>query len=132
MEGDGGGLHGYAALLLVGPRVEVADLAGEFGGYDAVGGEEGVGEGGLAVVLVEGSVGVLRGRGRGPGVYSQHALKYRSPFLSVYRVIRIEFFVVSVTHIPHTICIVLQADQLLWIYHHHFGRRTKSALEGKV
>lgn len=63
MEGDGGGLHGYAALLLVGPRVEVADLAGEFGGYDAVGGEEGVGEGGLAVVLVEGSVGVFRDGG---------------------------------------------------------------------
>jgi hypothetical protein len=60
VEGDGGGLHGYAALLLVGPRVEVADLAGEFGGYDAVCGEEGVGEGGLAVVLVGGSGGVLR------------------------------------------------------------------------
>lgn len=52
MEGDGRGLHGYAALLLVRPRVEVADLAGEFGGYDAVCGEEGVGEGGLAMVLV--------------------------------------------------------------------------------
>lgn len=45
-------LHCDAAGLLVFARVEVADLACELGGDDAVGGEEAVGEGCLAVVDV--------------------------------------------------------------------------------
>lgn len=52
VEGDGGGLHGDAAELLVGAGVEVADAAGELGGDDAIGGEETVAEGGFAVVLL--------------------------------------------------------------------------------
>jgi hypothetical protein len=37
--------------LFIGTRVEVPDLAGKFGGDDAVGGEEGICERGLSVVL---------------------------------------------------------------------------------
>ena len=51
-ERDGARLHGDAAELLIGARVEVADLAGELGRYDAVCGEEGIGERRFAVVDV--------------------------------------------------------------------------------
>jgi len=39
-------------LLLVRARVQITDLAGEFGRDDAIGGEEGICEGGLAVIDV--------------------------------------------------------------------------------
>ena len=51
MEGDGGGLHCDTTFLLVGSGVEVADLACEFRGDDAIRGKEGVGEGCLSMVL---------------------------------------------------------------------------------
>lgn len=51
MEGDGGGLHCDSAFLLVGSGVEVTNFAGEFGGDDAIGGKESVGEGCLSMVL---------------------------------------------------------------------------------
>jgi hypothetical protein len=50
-ERDGRRLHGNAAQLLIRARVEVTDLAGELGGDDAIGGDEGVCEGGFAMVL---------------------------------------------------------------------------------
>lgn len=51
-ERDGGGFHGDAALLFVVARVEVAHLADEARVDDAIGGDEVIGEGGLAVVDV--------------------------------------------------------------------------------
>lgn len=75
---DGGAFHRDAPRLLVGPAVEVADLAGHFGGDDAVGGDEGVRQRGLAVVDVREDADVAdvgRGvveRGEGGGVDGGH------------------------------------------------------------
>ena len=44
--------HRDASRLFIRSGVEVANLACHFGGYDAIGGDEGVGEGGLAMVNV--------------------------------------------------------------------------------
>lgn len=51
VERDGRGLHRDAPQLLVWPGVQIADLARQFGRDDAICGDEGVGQGGLAMVL---------------------------------------------------------------------------------
>lgn len=51
VERDCGGLHGDAAELLVGSRIEIADATGEFAGDDAIGGKKAVGKGSFAMIL---------------------------------------------------------------------------------